>query len=69
MTATTQPARLALTPTEAAQALGVSRDFFDEHVIAEIRIVRCGRRRLIPIRELDRWLEREAALTLNKALP
>jgi hypothetical protein len=29
--------RLALTPSEAAQALGCSRDFFDEHIGPELR--------------------------------
>ena len=56
--------RLALSPDEAAAAVGVSRDFFDEHVAPELRIVRRGRRRLIPVRELERWLEESAALTL-----
>jgi excisionase family DNA binding protein len=59
-------ARLALSPAEAAQALGVSRDFLDEHIAPELRIVRRGRRKLIAIRELERWLEREAALTLER---
>jgi hypothetical protein len=27
-----RPLRLALTPSEAAQALGCSRDFFDKHI-------------------------------------
>src|SRR5437868_881534 len=49
--------RLALSPEEAARTLGVSRDFFDEHLLPELRIVRRGRRRLIPLRELERWLE------------
>jgi excisionase family DNA binding protein len=57
--------RLALTPDEAAAALGCSRDYFDMHVKPEIRIVRRGRKRLIPVRELERWLEREAALPLE----
>ena len=59
------PMRLALRPDEAAAAIGVSRDFFDEHVLPELRIVRRGRRRLVPIRELERWLEECAALTLS----
>ena len=62
------PLRLALTPTEAATALGVSRDFYDQHIAPELRIVRRGRRRLIPVRELERWLERAAALPLNEEL-
>jgi excisionase family DNA binding protein len=62
---TPSPPRLALSPDEAAQALGVSRDYFDTHVAPDLRIVRRGRRKLIPIRELERWLERSAAMTLE----
>ena len=43
---------------------GVSVDFFEEHVMHELRIVRRGRRRLIPVGELERWLEASAELTL-----
>lgn len=57
--------RLALSKTEAAEALGVSVDFFDEHVASELRMVRRGRRRLIPVRELERWLAESAALALE----
>lgn len=53
--------RLALSPDEAAGVLGVSRDYLDEHVIAELRIVRRGRRILIALSELERWLDRAAA--------
>lgn len=58
--------RLALSPDEAAAALGVSRDFLDEHVMHELRVVRRGRRRLIPVRELERWLDAAAARTLRE---
>lgn len=60
------PGRLALSPDEAAAAIGCSRDFFDEHVLPELRIVRRGRRRIIPVRELDRWLEESASRTLER---
>lgn len=53
--------RLALSPDEAAGVLGVSRDYLDEHVMAELRIVRRGRRILIALSELERWLDRAAA--------
>lgn len=53
--------RLALSPDEAARVLGVSRDYFDEHILPELRIIRRGRRILIPLMELERWLERSAA--------
>jgi excisionase family DNA binding protein len=55
------PGRLALSPEEAAAAIGVSRSFFFEHVIGELRVVRVGRRRLVPVAEIERWLEREAS--------
>jgi excisionase family DNA binding protein len=48
--------RLSLSKTEAAQALGVSVDFLEAHVLGELRVVRAGRRVLIPISELERWL-------------
>jgi excisionase family DNA binding protein len=54
-------ARLAVSPDEAAAILGVSRDYLDEHVIGELRVVRRGRRILIALAELERWLDRAAA--------
>jgi excisionase family DNA binding protein len=53
--------RLAVSPDEAAAVLGVSRDYFDEHVIHELRVVRRGRRILVALAELERWLDRAAA--------
>jgi excisionase family DNA binding protein len=54
--------RLCVKPEEAAQMLGVSRDYFDEHIKPELRIVRRGSRTiLIPVAELVRWVERNAA--------
>lgn len=52
--------RLAISPDEAAAVLGVSRDYFDEHVIHELRVVRRGRRILVALAELERWLDRSA---------
>ena len=57
--------RLALTKIEAATAIGVSVDFFEEHIQPSVRVVRRGRRVLIPVRELERWLDHEAALTIE----
>jgi len=56
--------RLTLSPAEAAAALGVSRDFFDAHVKPELRVVRRGRLVLVPVRELERWVEQNSAAVL-----
>jgi hypothetical protein len=57
--------RLALSKPEAAAALGVGLDFFEEHVAPELRIVRRGRRKLIDLRELERWLAENGERTLG----
>ena len=59
--------RLALRREEAAEALGVSDDFFDARIRAELRVVRRGTLRLYPVSELQRWLEKNAALALEEA--
>jgi hypothetical protein len=43
----------------------VSRDFFDEHVLPELRVIRRGRLVLVPVAELERWVSRSAAVTLG----
>jgi excisionase family DNA binding protein len=54
--------RLSISPGEAAEMLGVSRDFFDEHIKPELRIVRLGSKTImIPVAEIERWLDRSAA--------
>ncbi len=62
---TSVPPRLALSKVEAAVALGCSVDFLERHVLAELRVVRRGRRVFVPVPELERWLDREAARTLE----
>lgn len=52
--------RLALTREEAAAAIGVSLSFFAEHIQPELRLVRRGNVRLVPITALDEWLRRNA---------
>lgn len=61
---TTSAPPLALTPTEAAEALGMSRNSFDRHVRDELRLVRRGKIVLVPVRELERWLEMNAERVL-----
>jgi excisionase family DNA binding protein len=60
--------RLALTRPEAAASLGMSLDSFERYVQPELRLIRRGRLRLIPVRELERWLESNAARVLEEAL-
>ena len=60
-----RPPLLALELAQAAAALGVSKKFFDDHVRHELRLVRRGRKVLVPVRELERWLSESAALTLE----
>lgn len=56
--------RKALRVEEAAAAVGVSPDFFREHIQPDLRLIRCGRLRLIPVAELDRWIDEEASHVL-----
>jgi hypothetical protein len=51
-------------PTQAAQALGISPDYFDTHVRHELKLIRKGRLVLVPLRELERWAQATAARTL-----
>jgi excisionase family DNA binding protein len=52
--------RIALTRQEAAQSLGVGLTTFKQQVQPHLRIVRRGKVRLIPVTELERWLEENA---------
>ena len=67
MSAVTSPAvpRVTLRPEEAAQALGVSRDFFDASVAPELRVIRRGRLKLYAVAELERWADASAERVLE----
>ena len=52
--------RLALTPEEAAEALGMGVQTFRDHVDAELRWTRLGRKRIVSVREIERYLEQTA---------
>lgn len=60
MTSSRPVPRLALRPDEAAEAIGLGRSAFYERVLPELRVVYAGRARLIPVTEIERWLEKEA---------
>ena len=57
--------RVAFTKREAAAALGISVDSFERYVQHELRVVRCGRLRLFPVNELERWIAENAERPLE----
>jgi excisionase family DNA binding protein len=56
-----------LSVSEAAEALGVSLDYFSEYIATDLRWVRRGRKKLVAVAELERWLADNAARTLENA--
>jgi hypothetical protein len=60
--------RIALTPSEAAAAIGVGPDFFDANVAPQLRLIRRGRKRLVPVRELERWVAENAEMPMMEQL-
>ena len=60
---------MALTVARAAAALDMSEDHFREHVAPELRWIRRGRKRVVAVAELDRWLERNASRALDSPRP
>jgi hypothetical protein len=54
--------RIALTREEAAAALGMSLSHFERHVQPELRLIRSGSVRVVPVREIERWANANAAL-------
>lgn len=65
--ATTVP-RIALTPPEAAAAIGVGPDFFEANVAPELRLIRRGRKRLVPVAELERWVTETASRPVGREI-
>jgi hypothetical protein len=45
---------------EAAASIGMSRRAFYEHVLPDLRVVRVGRCRLVPVAELRAWCDANA---------
>jgi hypothetical protein len=50
---------------EAAQALGKSIDWLEDHVMGDVRTLRRGASVLIPVRELEAWVEKSAGRALG----
>lgn len=62
---TTAPVpRISLTREEAAAAVGMSLDSFERYVQPHVRMIREGKLRLVPVRELERWADESASRTL-----
>ena len=59
-----QPA-IALTRADAAAALGLSLDSFEKYVQSDLKLVRRGSLRLVPVAQLEEWVARNAEPTLS----
>ena len=51
---------LALTPARAAASVDCGVDYFAEHIQPELRVVRRGKKTLIPVAEIAQWLDDHA---------
>ncbi len=54
--------RYTLTRKEAAASLGISLNHFERRVQPELKVVLSGQLVLIPVAELERWVQRHARL-------
>ena len=50
----------------AAALLSISADTFERHVLPELRVVQIGRRQLVPVMELQEFVNSKAARALHK---
>ena len=57
--------RFALTRAEAAASLGLSLDSFERYVQPHVRLIRVGSLRLVPVVEVERWIDNNAAPVLS----
>jgi hypothetical protein len=57
--------KLALGIDEAAESFSLSRDTFERYVLPELRKARAGRRIVISVKELERWLENNSSRALE----
>jgi hypothetical protein len=55
------PIRFALRRKEAAAALGISDEVFDEHVRSELPVVRLASVKVYPIAGIEAWLAKATA--------
>ena len=57
--------RYTLTRREAAASLGISLNHFERKVQPELKVVISGQLVLIPVAELERWVQRHAGYLVN----
>jgi hypothetical protein len=57
---------LAVQHKDAPAAMGMGKTSFEKYVVPEVRCVRRGSMRIYPVRELERWLERNAERVLDE---
>jgi hypothetical protein len=50
---------------EAAASLAMSEDHFNRHVRPELRVIRSGQLTLFPVKELEKWADRQAQMELG----
>jgi hypothetical protein len=60
--------RYALTPAEAAASIGVGPDFFDANVRPHLRLIREGRKVLVPTDEIQRWVAENTARSVAEEI-
>ena len=65
-TASSNVPRVALSRQEAALSFGMSLDSFERHVQPELRLIRRGKLRLVPLAELERWANDNAESVFSR---
>lgn len=65
LAAESRVAELLLRKPAAAEAMSMSTDSLERYVMPEIRVVRVGALVLVPVVELQRWVELHAARTIE----
>ena len=58
--------RLALSRRRAADALSMRLTSFEQYVQPHVKLIRRGRMRLVPVAELERWIDENAESTLRE---
>ena len=60
--------RIALTRTESARSLGMGLTLFKEEVLPHLRVVRVRSKPVIPVTELERWVQENTEPPMNDQL-